>query len=173
MSARNAAADIVFKPSADADTFRLALGQFATGVTVITTVTEQGPVGITANSFTSVSLDPPLVLWCPAKAAKRHDFFMQAQHFAIHVLGSDQLNVCEEFARSWGVFSDYENAKNEAGVPIIPGCLAVFECQTTQTHDAGDHTIIVGEVYRARQRDGDPLAFSQGAYLKLSKSIDS
>lgn len=144
--------------------FRDALGTFATGVTVITTRTPQGPLGITANSFASVSLDPPLVLWSPAKSARRHDAFVEAETFAVHVLGAEQAAIGNAFVRDGAAFQGLEVANLDTGTPLIAGCLACFECRRFATHDAGDHTIILGEVLAIETREGEPLVFARGRY---------
>lgn len=144
--------------------FRDALGKFATGVTVVTARGARGPIGITANSFASLSLDPPLVLWSPARASRRFAAFASAQHFAIHVLAADQLALGRHFAREGGNFDLPSLAFNPEGVPILAGCLARFECRRKAVHEGGDHAIVVGEVQRATVRDGPPLVFSAGRY---------
>lgn len=154
-----------FTPGPDtAKTFRNALGRFATGVTVVTARTPQGPIGITANSFASVSLDPPLVLWSPAKVSKRYAAFTAAQDFAIHVLGEDQMELCETFARPDHTFDGLDWADCDDGVPLLAGCLARFECRKYAEYEGGDHSIIVGRVKRASLREGAPLLFSSGQF---------
>ncbi|MGR3571930.1 flavin reductase family protein [Brevirhabdus sp.] len=144
--------------------FRDALGQFATGVTVVTAATDLGPVAITANSFASVSLDPPLVLWSPAKASARYGHFETAQHYAIHVLSDRQRHLAHSFARSASAFEGCDWTTSHEGVPLLEGCLARFECAQVACHDAGDHIIIVGEVTRATRGRGRPLLFMNGTY---------
>ncbi len=148
----------------DGRPFRDALGKFGTGVTVITCATGDGPLGITANSFSSVSLDPPLVLWSPAKRSSRYPFYMAADHFAIHVMGAEQSDLCQGFARSGDAFDGLNWDTSETGVPLIHGCLSRFECTTTATHDGGDHSIIVARVTRVTTRPGTPLLFFNGNY---------
>src|SRR6056297_567811 len=112
-----------FEPSHEtARDYRNALGRFGTGVTVITCATSTGPLGITANSFASVSLDPPLVLWSPAKSSSRYPFFMAADHFAIHVLGAEQDALCNAFARSGDAFDEFDWQQGPQDVPLIEGC---------------------------------------------------
>lgn len=152
--------------AADADPRQLrdAFGRFATGVTVVTIEGPEGPMGFVANSFSSVSLDPPLVLWAPAKSASRFAPFAVAPHFAIHVLGDDQRDLCRRFARGGAGFAGLEIARNGEGVPLLAGALARFDCRQHATHDGGDHLIIIGQVIRAAFREGGPLVFSQGHY---------
>ncbi|MBS0125607.1 flavin reductase family protein [Thetidibacter halocola] len=148
----------------DPRAFRDALGQFGTGVTVVTCETGTGPIGITANSFASVSLDPPLVLWSPAKSSSRYPFFMAVPHFAIHVVGTDQVALCSGFARTGDAFDGLDWERGARGVPLLNGCLARFECTTEAVHDAGDHSIIVARVTRVTTRPGAPLLFHGGRY---------
>ncbi len=144
--------------------FRDALGAWATGVTVVTTRGPQGPMGITANSFASLSLDPPLVLWSPARFSRRFDTFAGAAHFAIHVLGAGQMELGRHFARQGEDFDLPGMTLNAQGVPVLPGCLAVFECAAEAVHAGGDHAIVVGRVLAARHRPGAPLVFHGGLY---------
>jgi flavin reductase (DIM6/NTAB) family NADH-FMN oxidoreductase RutF len=153
-----------FAPETDAIAFRNALGMYATGVTVITTITAEGPMGITANSFASVSLDPPLVLWSPARNSRRFEHFANTERFAIHVLGADQRHIGDGFTRSKTAFEGFSWHANHAGVPIIDDTLACFECNFEAAHDAGDHTIILGRVTKTHHRPGAPLVFHGGAY---------
>ncbi|AKS45788.1 NADH-FMN oxidoreductase RutF, flavin reductase (DIM6/NTAB) family [Octadecabacter temperatus] len=156
-----------FDPTQDARAFRDALGAYATGVTVVTVPSADGPIGITANSFASVSLDPPLVLWSPAKSSKRFNYFTGAKHFAIHVLDAHQKQLCDGFTKNKSAFDGFDVSMNENNVPLIEGCLARFECSLHAEHDAGDHTIIIGQVTRAQSRDGLPLLFQSGKFVSL------
>ena len=117
-----------FDPTQDARAFRDALGAYATGVTVVTVPSEDGPIGITANSFASVSLDPPLVLWSPAKSSKRFKYFKGTNHFAIHVLDGHQQQLCNSFTKDKSAFDGLDIVEGENSVPLIEGCLARFEC---------------------------------------------
>jgi flavin reductase (DIM6/NTAB) family NADH-FMN oxidoreductase RutF len=149
-------------------TFRNALGAFTTGVTVVSVMTSEGPVGITVNSFASVSLDPPLVLWSAAKSSARHDLFTRADHYAIHVLGADQHQLSARFTRGGKGFEGLDWDENEDGAPIISGTLTRFECRRYTLHEAGDHTIVIGRVLRAAQREGEPLCFSRGSFGRFA-----
>jgi flavin reductase (DIM6/NTAB) family NADH-FMN oxidoreductase RutF len=154
-----------FSPGPEtARAFRDALGRYATGVTVVTAIGPEGPVAITANSFTAVSLDPALVLWCPARRSSRFDTFLAADRYAIHVLGSDQLDLCNRFARSGGDFGGLDAGLTPDGLPLLPDVLARFDCDAHARHDAGDHAILVGRVTHAAMRDGEPLLFWGGRY---------
>ena len=143
--------------------YREALACFGTGVTVVTTMTPQGPLAMTANSFASVSLDPPLVLWCPARASLRHDAFIAARRYVIHVMAEDQQHVARHFA---GTGQDFAGIawRRENGLPVLEGCLARFECRRHAVHPAGDHSIVLGEVQRASFQPGRGLMFKHGAY---------
>ena len=154
-------AEIVPGPDTQRE-FREALGRFATGITVVPTDSEIGPLGITANSFASVSLDPPLILWSPAKHSRRFTAFAEAAHFAIHVIGAEQAHIASNFSRDGTAFDGCDWACNDHDVPLIHGCLARFECDTVATHDGGDHRIVVARVARAEWRDGAPLVFFRG-----------
>lgn len=144
--------------------FRAALGAFATGVTVVTTRADFGHVGITANSFSSVSLDPALVLWSVAKGSRRYGSFASGAPFVIHVMAREQDQIASGFSNDAEAFDGVEWKENAEGVRVLGGCLSTFECTTEALHDAGDHTIVVGRVQRFSQRVGDPLLFSQGKY---------
>ena len=157
-----------FKPDrSNTRALRDAFGRFTSGVTIVTAPSEKGPVGITANSFSSLSLDPPLVLWSPDAGSRRFPFFENAQHYAIHVLGAEQVALCEIFAATPFGFDGAEVVFNANGVPLINGCLARFECKQTAMYPGGDHKIVVGEVIEAEMRDGDSLAFFAGQLRAL------
>lgn len=144
--------------------FRDALGAFATGVTVVTARGPLGPLGMTANSFTSLSIDPPLVLWAPARASKRFDALAGANRFSIHVLEAGQRDLALHFARQGHDFKLSGLEETADGVPLIPGCLAVFDCAREAVHAGGDHAIVVGRVLAARHRLGQPLVFQSGRF---------
>ncbi len=145
---------------------RRNLGQFATGVTVITCTDRLGtPCGITANSFAAVSLQPPLVLWSIAKTCNSLEAYLKAEYFAIHVLTAAQQGLSEHFARSdHAGFGQFEFALSDLGVPLLHGVLARFDCRRFRIHDGGDHHIIVGEVLAHLAMPGEPLIFCQGSY---------
>lgn len=163
------ALEAVFIPEADNHrAYRNALGSFTTGVTVVTAMTADGPIGMTVNSFASVSLDPPLVLWSPAKSSSRYGAFTGARHFAIHVLSADQDHLSAAFTRGGSGFDGIDVRFNDEGVPVLPGTLARFECAEHSQHDAGDHTIIIGKVLRVAHRQGEPLCFSGGRFGRFA-----
>lgn len=157
-----------FDPTDDSRGFRDALGTYATGVTVITTASTDGPIGITANSFASVSLDPPLVLWMPAKSSKRFDYFETAEHFAIHVLREEQSGICLGFTKEKSAFDGFDWHEDDHGVPIIDDCLARFDCCLEASHDAGDHVILIGRVKQVAFQSGPPLMFQCGQFVSIS-----
>ncbi len=158
-----------FTPSKETEReFRDALGRFATGVTVVTCATDRGPLGITANSFASVSLDPPLVLWSPARASRRFGAFEAAERYAIHILGDNQIDLCRRFSRDGFDFDELDWKSGPNGVPLIGGCLARFDCVRVAAHEGGDHLIVVGRVLEAEHREGAPLLFSSGRYGRFT-----
>lgn len=144
--------------------FRDALGCFATGVTVVTIQSEHGPMGFTANSFSSLSMDPPLVLWSPAKTSARFPHYAGARHYAIHVLAQNQGDIIQRFIRGGLGFEGMSFQHNAEGVPLIPDTLARFECEQHATHEGGDHLIVVGRVLRCAVTEGTPLVFTKGQY---------
>ena len=154
----------------DPKAFRAALGAFATGVTVITTVGRNGErVGLTANSFNSVSLDPPLVLWSLAKKAFSLADFQQAGHWAVHVLAAGQEHISNQFARSGqDKFAGVEVQTSAQGVPLLSGCVARFECRAAYQYEGGDHIIFVGEVLNFERSAHAPLVFHAGQYALAS-----
>lgn len=142
---------------------RNAFGRFATGVTIVTAQSVHGPIAITANSFASVSLDPPLVLWSPDRNSRRFAHFETARHYAIHVLASDQDELCWKIAEDAYGLSDDELTLNEQGVPVLRNCLAKFECAQRSVFEGGDHAIVVGEVLRATyEEEREALGFFGG-----------
>ena len=142
---------------------RDAFGRFTTGVTVVSTMGPEGPVGFTANSFSSLSLDPPLVRWSPAQSSRRFGVFAGAELYGIHVLADDQAGLIDRFTRAGEGFAGLDFAMTDRGLPVLPA-LARFDCAAHAVHDGGDHAILVGRVLRVTVRDGAPLVFSQGRY---------
>jgi len=165
--------DLVSQP-VDQRQLRNALSRFATGVTVITTRTASGKAdGLTANSFCAVSLEPPLVLWSLRRAATAMPSFRESGAFAVNVLAVDQVALARQFAESSSnKFDGVECETGAAGCPLIPGCLAHFECKTQSMFDCGDHVILVGQIEHSSFRDGEPLIFSGGRYCALSSAPD-
>lgn len=146
--------------------FREALGRYATGVTVVTAQGPDGPVGMTVNSFTSVSLNPPLVLWCPARSSARHAIFAAAPAWSVHVLGAEQLDICLRFTRGGLGFGGLDLGRTDLGTPLVPGVAARFDCAAHAVHDGGDHSILVGRVAQVTVGgpDDHPLVFAAGRF---------
>lgn len=159
-----------YRTGCDPRTLRAALGCFATGVTVVTCIAPNGqPVGLTANSFTSVSLDPPLLLVCIAKPAGCAEAMVAASHFAVNVLQNGQQPASIRFAtRDEDRFGATPWSEGEFGPPILKDSLGVFECERFQVHDGGDHHIVVGQVLKASFDESlDPLLYFRGKYRRL------
>ena len=160
----------------DPQSLRRAFGAFATGVTVVTTVDAQGRRwGMTANSFTSVSLDPPLVIWSQSRTAGSHAAFLDAGRFAINLLGEDQIDVSRRFAGSTPATDRFDGLSVRdgiGGVPLIDGCVACFECETEAIHPGGDHVVFVGRVLRHERHPGAPLAYADGRYAVVRPHPD-
>lgn len=157
--------------SFDLRTFRDTLGLFVTGVTVITTRDQTGrPVGITANSFNSVSLDPPLILWSVGLNALSLAAFSKAQAFAVHILRDDQAGLSQRFAKSGqDKFSGLAIETGLHDVPLLPDCAARMECLPYAQHPAGDHILFIAEVERlASDPDAMPLVYHGGRYAELA-----
>ena len=150
---------------------RTALGSFVTGVTVITTSDHAGvDYGVTANSFNSVSIEPPLVLWSLSKNSSSLPAFASSTRFAIHVLASDQVDLSARFAqRGTDKFAELDFERGEERVPLLPGCSARFICRPAYSYEGGDHVIFVGEVLEFEHRDIAPLAFHGGSYALTAK----
>jgi flavin reductase (DIM6/NTAB) family NADH-FMN oxidoreductase RutF/DNA-binding IclR family transcriptional regulator len=151
----------------DARELRQVLGTFVTGVTVVSTIDDQGrPHGLTANSFTSVSLDPPLVLWSQAVKAPSHPVYCDAERFVVNILAEDQLDVSNRFARpSADKFAGLATRPGLGGVPLLEGCAAWIECRKVQSIQGGDHMVFLGQVERIERNDRKPLIFGGGRYL--------
>ena len=150
----------------DRQDFRKALGRFSTGVTVVTTRASDGRrVGMTANSFSSVSLEPPLVLWSLARHAPSVADFTGASHFAINVLAAHQHRLSRQFSTPQpDKFDGVDCCDATAGVPLLNGAIARFVCRNVKQYDGGDHLIFIGEVERYDRFDGEPLVFHSGCY---------
>jgi flavin reductase (DIM6/NTAB) family NADH-FMN oxidoreductase RutF len=159
----------------DAMEFRKALGAFVTGVTVVSTRQADGtPRGFTANSFTSVSLDPALVLICIGKAAASYPVFSETGYFSISILAEDQKPVSSIFAsKAADKFEQVPWHQGMTGSPIIDGSAAWFDCETHQVIDAGDHIILIGKVVDFANSTASPLGYGRGAYLTFSLSQDA
>ena len=144
------------------------MGCFATGVTIVTTMTDRGPLGMTVSSFATVSLDPPLILWSPARKSARFPAFEAASHFAVHVLSAEQRELAGTFAKS-GIeaFDNLEYTLGIGDTPLLEGCAARFECNHAAGHDGGDHLIVVGEVLRISASEKPSLLYYRGDYSEV------
>ena len=159
-----------YRTGSDSRTLRDALGCFATGVTVVTCIDEIGqPVGLTANSFTALSLDPPLLLVCVAKSTASAGTFGDTRDFAVNVLQTGQQPASITFStRVEDRFGCTEWTMGEHGAPVLLDSLSVFECRRDAVHDGGDHFILVGKVVKATFHTGlDPLLYFRGSYRRL------
>jgi flavin reductase (DIM6/NTAB) family NADH-FMN oxidoreductase RutF len=155
-------------PSFSSQEFRQALGAFATGVTVVTARDANGElVGLTANSFNSVSLSPPLVLWSLARSAGSMPAFSRGSHYAVHILAAEQRGLAERFAaKDVNRFEGQRWREGTGGAPILEGVVAVFECFNRSQYEEGDHVIFVGEVERCERREGaQPLIYHGGRFF--------
>jgi flavin reductase (DIM6/NTAB) family NADH-FMN oxidoreductase RutF len=158
----------------NARALRDALGQYATGVTVVTARAGGGrpPVGLTVNSFTSVSLNPPLVLWCVRRDSPSLLVLRDATHVAVHVLAARQRPLADRFARGGDdKFAGLPTAPGLGGAPLLPGTLARFECRLVDLRDAGDHVIATAEVERYAVTAGAPLVFHDGRFVTDEEKV--
>ncbi|HEX5806727.1 MAG TPA: flavin reductase family protein [Macromonas sp.] len=153
-------------PPFDIKAFRQALGCFATGVAIVTTRGSGGePIGLTVNSFNSVSLDPPLVLWSLAKTSRHLPHFTANGHWAVHILAADQEALSNRFAKGGeDKFAGLPASTGAGGVPLLDGCAARLQCRMHAWHEGGDHLIFVGEVQHFERSERAPLVFHSGAY---------
>lgn len=153
-------------PEIDPKEFRNALGGFITGVTIVTTEIGGIPVGFTANSFTSVSLSPPLVLVCIGKSSSNYEAFSETDHFCINVLAENQRDVSQKFsAKGVDRFADLDWSSGVLGSPVIDNSIASFQCRMHQRIDAGDHDVLIGRVVKFDQKMGSPLGYCRGNYV--------
>jgi flavin reductase (DIM6/NTAB) family NADH-FMN oxidoreductase RutF len=160
-----------FMSTIDPIQLRNAFGSFITGVTIITGRAPDGtPVGMTANSFSSVSLDPPLALWSVAKTATAFEVFQACSHFTIHVLHSGQEALSRQFAsKNTDRFADTVHELGAGDVPVLTDYSARFECEVEHRYPGGDHIILVGRILAFDNRDKEPLVFYKGQYKQLAK----
>ena len=160
-------------PLLDTPALRAALGRFATGVTIITCRAADGtPVGLTANSFNALSLQPPLVLWSLRDVSPNLQAFMSASHFAVNVLAESQVDLSRRFAsRLPEKFAEGQWAEGLGGSPVLAGCAAVFQCQLSTHQSAGDHVLFIGQVLAASESAVTPLVFQSGHYHMLGEIL--
>ena len=157
----------------DTAEFRQALGCFATGVTVVTTVAEDGThIGLTVNSFNSLSLEPPLVLWSLGAGSPLLKAFERASHFAVNILSEDQVEISQRFAlRAVDKFSDLEVRPSLGSAALIADCTAWLECRTRSHHRHGDHVLFIGEVERVAATARKPLLYLHGRYATTGERM--
>lgn len=151
-----------FSASEESKAYRTALGTFATGIAIVTANIDGRWIGITVNSFSSISLSPPMIMWAPDKSSRRHDLFASAKNFAVHVLSADQRHICDAFVKSADAFDGLHVELSGEGVPLLKHTLAAFECELDSIIDAGDHSIILGKVDRVHHKPGEALVFCAG-----------
>jgi flavin reductase (DIM6/NTAB) family NADH-FMN oxidoreductase RutF len=159
-------------PAVDIDPrdFRNALGMFATGVSIVTTCNGEGrPIGLTCNSFSSVSLKPPLILWSLSLYSPNLQTFLQVPCFAVNILACDQLELSRRFSTPQiDRFAGVEWVAGENGIPLLAGAAAQIQCRSEARHYSGDHVILIGQVLRYVYRDVEPLVFARGRYRALT-----
>jgi flavin reductase (DIM6/NTAB) family NADH-FMN oxidoreductase RutF len=153
--------------------FKEVMGNYPTGVTVVTTVDELGvPLGLTVNSFASVSLDPLLILWSIDKRVSSYETFIKTGKFAVHVLAGDQSDLCMLFAtKGTDRFNNCEWKLSEHNLPIISGASGVLQCKTYKTIEAGDHTILIGEVFDIQNENTDPLLYHKRKFGEIPEDF--
>lgn len=150
---------------------RRALGMFATGITIITTCDAEGrPIGLTVNSFNSVSLEPPLIVWSLSKHLAVREIFERCEYFAVNVLAVDQESISRRFARREADFHDLDWKPGVGGVPLLEGCCASFEVRNAVRHEGGDHIMFIGEVVHHARHEHEPLVYFGGKYRHLGPS---
>lgn len=157
----------------DKQEFRRVLGHFAAGVTVVTTISKDGtPYGLTATAFTSVSLEPPLVLVCVDRKSESYPHLCASGVFAVNFLRADHQPLSARFAVSGGdKFSGLAIERRLTGAPLLPDALGYVECRIMNTVEAGDHTIFVGQVEAGDARDGEPLLYFRGSYRQIAETV--
>jgi 4-hydroxyphenylacetate 3-hydroxylase, reductase component len=152
---------------------RTALGRFATGVTIISCRAADGsPVGLTANSFNALSLQPPLVLWSLRDLSPQMSAFLVASHFAVNVLAENQVELSRRFASPQpDKFVEGQWSEGLGGAPVLGGCAAVFECRQVSSQVAGDHVLFIGQVLAVSEAPITPLVFQSGHYRMLGEIL--
>jgi flavin reductase (DIM6/NTAB) family NADH-FMN oxidoreductase RutF len=159
-----------FMSDPDSKELRATLGCFPTGVAVVTTASKTGenPCGLTINSFSSVSLNPPLILWSLALESTRLTVFQQAEYFAINILEAEQTELCQHFASTKDdVFANIDWLPSPMGQPLLAGSVAYLECKSWSCYPGGDHLVILGEVLSHQRTDKNPMIFAKGQLTSL------
>lgn len=171
MTARDRTAEMSPESGPDPTTYRRLLGNFATGVTVVAGMAGETPVGFACQSFTALSLEPPLVLFCPAKSSRTWPLIRQAGSFTVNVLSHDQSEVSARFGRPGAdKFDGLSWFRAPSGAPVLPDVLCWLDCSVRETFDAGDHVIVTGEVTAFEQPAAQrPLLFFRGAYAGIER----
>ena len=161
------------EPEIDPRALRDVLGSFATGVCVVTSIGDEGrPVGMTINSFSSVSLDPPLILWSIGLNTPSRSAYQNHPSFVINIMGADTKDLSLHFARpSDDKFADVNWTPGYEGAPVLTDAMAVLECAVEQQIIAGDHEIFIGRVKRMSQKDGEPLLFHRGKFAEIGAAL--
>ena len=154
-------------PHVDSAHYRQVLGHFASGVTVITALHDDEPVGLAANSFSSVSLDPPLVLFCAGYSSTTWPRISAAGHFCVNVLSSEQEAVARQFSGKGDKYEGIGWTRGLSGAPVLNGALAWIDCVIDAVHEAGDHAVVIGRVVALDATDGRPLTYFRGGYGTL------
>lgn len=156
--------------SLDQDAFRAVLGRFASGVTIVTVLGANGrDYGMTVSAFSSVSLEPPLVMVCIGEEASLEPMIAEATHFGVSILASDQEPLSRRFAAHGERFDGVGFTRGDSGMALIDGALAFMECRIVARHRAGDHTVVIGEVEAASVADQRPLLYYRGGYAQLER----
>lgn len=163
-------AELQVTPGFDSADYRRALSRFATGIVVVTSELDDGSrAGVTVNSFTSVSLEPPLVLWCLARTSAVFERFQACTHFAANVLGQHQADLSRQFsAKHCDRFAGVAWFRGQGGSPLLTAALASFECTVEDRLTVGDHVVFVGRVRHYSRGEGEPLVFHSGGYWQTS-----
>lgn len=157
---------------AEARAYRRAMSAFATGVCVVTVDSDTGPVGMTVNSVTSVSLEPRLLLWCLDDRAERAAAFMEGRPFSVHVLGAGEADWADRFSRGDYRLSEDEVERARSGAPVLKGGLARFDCLLHEQIAMGDHQILVGRVAHFEAEEGAGLTFFRGQYGRIQEHVE-
>ncbi len=156
----------------DSAAFRCALGQFCSGVVIVTARGSEGPAGFTCQSFFSLSLDPPLVAFSPARTSQSYPAIRRSGAFAINILAEDQIELCRRFARSGeDKWRGVRWAPGRTGSPILDGAIAAIDCRIRDEYETGDHYLVVGEVIGLSLAGGNPLLFFDGRFGAFAKGI--
>jgi 3-hydroxy-9,10-secoandrosta-1,3,5(10)-triene-9,17-dione monooxygenase reductase component len=154
----------------DSQLYRQVMGQFLAGVTIITAANPSGPVGMAVSAFSSLSMEPPLVLFCPQKRSATWALVEDAGHYAVNILGSGQEHISRQMSsKAEDKFAGIDWHTESTGSPVLDDALGWIDCRTEQVHDGGDHWIVVGRVLALGWREGEPLGYHRGAYGRFEQ----